>query len=144
MIPNNLLEIRLEFTPVDICAMAIVLIVQNELKDFSILHLFNDNTITMENFLNFATNIEEKIEVVSDNTFRQKVNQILNDKSKNNILFGIINDLDNNNFDSYKNNVNISSDLSKIFLAKLNFIWPKIDSKYIKQYIQYFKQINLI
>ncbi len=144
MIPNNLLEINLEFTPVDICAMAIVLIIQNELRDFSILHLFNDNTITMENFLNFATNIEEKIEVVSANTFRQKVDQVLKDKSKNNILFGIINDLDNNNFDSYKNNVNISSDLSKTFLARLNFMWPKIDSKYIKQYIQYFKQINLI
>ena len=142
MIPDNLLNTELQFTPVDVCAKAIILIIQNELKNFSIYHLINDNTITMQELVKNLKILQYPIEIVPINEFNKKVDQILQDKSKNNILFGIINDFGKDNIND--NNIQVSSELTKSFLSKVDFDWPKINDSYIKKYIQYLKQINLI
>lgn len=141
-IPTTLNKVSLEFTPVDLCAKAIIKIMQNNLPYFNIYHLYNDNTITMEDFIKSLKDLGYSISSISMKDFQKNVEQILNDKTQNDILFGIINDFDKDL--DYSNKMQVSSNLTKTFLAKLDFSWPKIDQSYIEQYIQYFKQIKLI
>ncbi len=144
MIPNNILKIKLEFTPVDVCAKAIILIIENELKDFSIFHLFNDNTITMEELLNYLDDAKYQINIVSNKDFDKEIEKVLKDKSQNDILYGIINDLNTDISNSYTNQTQITSNLTMTYLSSLNFNWPKIDKEYINKYIKYFKEIELL
>ena len=134
----------LEFTPVDICAKAIVLITQNELKEISVFHLYDDNNITMEQLATYLSEQNYPISFVSSEAFQQKIKQILQDSSKKDILFGIINDFRQEEDIQYTPSIQLSSNLTKTFLKKLNFNWPKIDKPYIEQYILYFKKIKLI
>ena len=41
-VPNTVSNAYLEFTPVDLCTKAFILIMQNYIKDFSVFHLYND------------------------------------------------------------------------------------------------------
>lgn len=144
MIPTNLQNAMLEFTPVDVCAQAIVYIMQNELTGFSIFHLYNDNVTTFNDFVKYLNELDFTVNFVSMEDFKNKVNKVLANGLQNDILFGIINDFDKQEDINYTNKMQLSCNLTKLFLEKLHFTWPKIDEHYIRQYIQYFKQINLI
>lgn len=143
-IPSTLRQTTLEFTPVDFCARAILKIIQNNLPTFNVYHLYNDNTITMETFINCVKEIGFSISFTQVEDFNKKIEQVLNDKSQNDILFGIINDFDKKDHLNYSNKVQITCNLTKTFLGKLQFDWPKINRNYIEQYMQYFKKIKLI
>ena len=144
IMPRTLANTPLEFTPVDICAKAIALITQNELKEVSILHLYNNYYITMEQLVSILMKQNYPISFVSSDVFHQKIKMVLQDSAQKDILFGIVNDFNLEDDINYTSSIELSSDFTKAFLQKLDFDWPKIDEHYIQQYIQYFKNINLI
>lgn len=141
-IPNNLLNLYLEFTPVDICGMLIILILQNYAKDLSVFHLYNDNHIYVEDFIKMLSDINVNLKVVDKQDFKIIIDKLLSNNS--NFLNGIINDFNSDKQISYTSNINILSEFSKAFLYKIGFTWPIIDMDYITKYIQYFKNIHLI
>ena len=143
MIPDYLSDLHFEFTPVDLCAQAIILIMQNYVPDFSIFHLYNHNHLSIIDFMSVVNkHFKMNLSIASKNVFDEKVNVLL--AENNNILSGIINDFDDNKKISYKSNIHIVSEHSKLFLGKLRFYWPKIDKNYIINYIKYFKNENMI
>ena len=143
MIPDYLSDLHLEFTPVDLCAQAIILIMQNYVPNFSIFHLYNHNHLSIIDFMSVVNKyFKMNLSMASKNVFDERVNVLLSEN--NNILSGIINDFDDNKKISYKSNIHILSEHSKLFLGKLRFYWPNIDKNYIINYIKYLKNKNMI
>ena len=70
-------------------------------------------------------------------------NIIVND-SKNDILSGIIHDLDSDKNLIYTTNVRVEYQLSELYLKNIGFLWKNIDETYIIKYMNYFKKIGFI
>ena len=142
-IPEYMTDGYIEFTPVDLCAEAIVKLCFTKTNN-SIFHVYNNNHITFENILLLFKKFGINIDIVTESKFNKKIKKLLqSDNSKSN-LSGIINDFDNNKKLSYKTNIKISNNITNKLLKKLSFKWSKIDSKYIKKYIVYLKSIGYL
>lgn len=142
-IPEYMLESYLEFTPVDICADAIIKIVQNYAKEFTVFHLYNNNHVYISDFIKYLRKIYIDIKPVKEFEFKEKIETILKEGNSD-ILSGIINDLDNNKKLMYNSKVNIMSEFTKGFLYKIGFEWPIIDEKYVEKYIKYLTKVKFL
>ncbi len=141
-IPEYLQALPLEFTPVDLCGKAIVYILQNNIRDFSIYHLYNNHSIYLKNFVDILNMNDIKLKFVESKKFKSSIKKILDESELQDQLSGIINDL-NENYDLiYEKDVDLSSTLTQFFLQRLGFEWPKIEENYIQKYINYMKKIN--
>lgn len=138
MVPENLLHTNLEFTPVDCCAQAIILIMQNYNKKLSVFHLYNDHFMNMKKLIDFLNANHFTLKVITNYDFEQQIQILLKDKSKKEDLAGIINDLDTSNQLTYANLINTSCEFTKFLLQLLGFTWPTIDTNYLQKYISNF------
>ena len=144
IIPEYLLNAKLEFTPVDLCGLAVVSIIQNYIPDFSVFHLYNNEFITMQDFIDILKKYNINLKVVNSVEFQKIIKAALLDDNKKDILSGIINELDSNNNFEINSNIDILSEFSRSFLYAIDFKWLKIDNVYIEKYIKYFKNIKFI
>ena len=142
-IPEYLLESYMEFTPVDLCADAIVKLTMYK-NPFKIFHLYNNHHITFSELKKYFDELKIKIDIVSENEFNKKIKIISKDPLNKNIISGIINDFGKDNKLNYYSNIKLKNDLTNKFLKKLSFKWPKIGKKYITKYIIYLKSIGYI
>ncbi len=134
-IPDSLLDGYLEFTPIDYTAEAIIKLMSYPSKNNRVFHLFNDNHIKIPEFLNLLKLYNYIINVIPENDFKEKIKAIINDDSKNSILGNLINDFDKDLNLSYTTNIILKSELTKKFLKNLGFVWPQIDSNYVRKII---------
>ena len=141
VIPEKLLEHSVEFTPVDTCAQSIIKIVDSN-PEFTVFHLFDDNTITCKKLLEILNSIGINIKPVSDEEFKNCIDTFLNNNNLSDDISGIITDLDDNKSLNLISNVIPVSDFSKKYLNIIDFNWPMIDNNYIKKYINYFINIR--
>ena len=140
-IPDYLCSGYLEFTPVDICAEAIVKIVKHKFP-YNVFHLYNNNHIDMKDMISYLKDYGININIVNNEKFVELVNSSLqNDKST---LSGIINDFDSNKKLIYESNIELNNEFTNAFLKNIGFKWPKIDKEYIFKYFDYLKNINYL
>jgi len=143
-IPNSILKDYIEFTPVDLCADAIVTIMQNYVKNHSVFHIYDYNHVYMDSLVELLKNCRININTLSDEEFSNLLTILLKDTNKKKHVSGIINDLSSDKKLSYEGNVNIKSNFSIQFLEKIGFIWPKIDENYIIKYVKYLRKNKYI
>ena len=143
IIPEYMLESYLEFTPADICADVIIKILQNYAKEYTVFHIYNNNHVYINKFIELLRKNNINIEIVKDNKFKEKIENVLKE-DKNGILDGIINDLDNNKKLQYSSKVNIMSEFTRGFLYKIGFTWPEIDEKYVEKYVKYLTKVKFL
>lgn len=141
VIPENLLNMYIEFTPVDSCAEAIITILQNNIPDFSVYHLYDDNHIYLNKLLDILKSENIEIKKISKDDFRLCLTKLLQDGKDTDILSGIINDLGPDKELEYTSNIHILSDFTKAFLYHVGFYWPNIDDDYLIKYIEYMKKL---
>ncbi|MDO5557489.1 MAG: amino acid adenylation domain-containing protein [Clostridia bacterium] len=133
-VPENILNQHIEFTPVDFCAKAIVLLSKNSIANNKVFHLYNQNLYKIEDFIHILGSFNVNIETISKEEFNSYI------RSNPGKLNSIINDLtidDNNLFDlDYSSTVNIKSDYTQEILKLLEFKWPILTTSYIKKIIE--------
>ena len=137
-IPDYLLDLYTEFTPVDSCSDAIIKLATHYNKNYSIFHLFNDNHITLNRLYNIFNEYGINLQIMSNEEFIQYTKKLLNNPVKKQYLDGIINDLDKNYKLEYNSNIMLKSDFTKYTLKLLDFNWPYINSEYIYKYLKFF------
>lgn len=140
-IPDYLKTGYLEFTPVDICANAIVQIIQNNLK-YTILHLFNNKHLDLTKMVDFLNEYGLEMHFVDNKEFVNIINDTL--ENNNNILSGIINDFDSDKILQYESDVKLDNHFSNLVLRDIGFEWPEISKEYIFKYLNYLKNIGYI
>ena len=128
-LPKNLITQRLEFTPVDSCASAIVTLMQYRNKVF---HLLNPNTIGISELANELANFDMNIDFISPKEF----NKYIRNEISNENLESFITDLNNTNQLNYDTNITINDSLTEEYLYKSGFNWPKISKEYINKFIE--------
>ena len=142
-IPEYMLESYLEFTPVDICANAIIKIIQNYNKYYTVFHLYNNNHVILSNFIKYLKKSNIDIKFINEYKFKEKIEKVLNENDRD-ILSGIVNDLDENKKLRYNSKINITNEFTRGFLYKIGFEWPIIDEKYVEKYIQYLIKVKFL
>jgi hypothetical protein len=85
-----------------------------------------------------------KIEAVSETVWRDNLNCIASDETRQGILFGIIQDMDINSLIAYDKEIKVDCKKSLNALNKQHFKWPRIDGEYIFRIIDYMKRVHFI
>jgi len=140
--PKNLLNLYCEFTPIDYCGDAIINIASHFNKNYTVFHILNEKQVYLDRLFNMLSEIGINTNLVSDEEFTSKIQEILDDPLRRQYIQGIINDLTNDKKLVYKSEVNLKSDFTKEFLYKTGFEWPYIDINYIRNYFKYLIDIG--
>lgn len=134
-LPDYILDKYMEFSPVDYVAEAIVKSIEYLDKNISVLHIFNQNHVYIENFINLLPK-KYKIDIVSDLEFRNIINNMLKNDEKKYVLSHILNDLNSDHKLIYDTPIKIENNFSQAFFHKIGFSWPIITKKYIENLIK--------
>lgn len=142
-IPDYLADKYMEFSPVDLCAEAIVKLTTYNSKS-TIYHIYNNNHVTFRELISILNSLKINMKIVDKDTFNKKINTLSNDTNAKNILSGIINDFDENKNLVYNTNIELQNSITNKVLKNLSFKWPKINERYMRKYIIYLKSIGYI
>ncbi|MCI8587702.1 MAG: hypothetical protein HFJ49_03715, partial [Clostridia bacterium] len=142
IIPEYLLNSYMEFTPVDICANAIIKVIQNNVPEISVLHIYDNEHVYLNKFVEYLKLNNINMKIVNQNDFKEEVERILKQESENKLLEGIINDFDKDKKVLYTSNVDIVSEFTRAYLYKIGFIWPKIENEYMSKYFKYLEKVD--
>lgn len=133
--PVSLLDVPVEFSPIDSTAEAIVRLAAaktaHDKTAFSVFHAYSSYVIQMSDVIEQMNASGIPIETVSDERFREALEKGLADEEKNALISGLIACLPGNQDES---GVYIDADNSfttKI-LYRLGFKWPMPDKDYLK------------
>lgn len=141
VLPDNLLDFDVEFTPIDYAAEAVVTLI-NTADKFNTFHLFNDNHIKMEELNKIFKEVGIDLKIISKQEMTELVTKLINnDYSK---VQGIVQDLNSSKELDYKPNTKIKEDFTKYVLKKNGFNWPVIDNSYIKKYLKNLYDIEFL
>ena len=144
-IPEYMLKLYAEFTPIDSCGDAIIEIARHFNKDYTVFHLMNEKRVYLDRLFEMMKSLGINLEIVNEKKFIEIINNILADNDKKMYIEGIINDFDKTNKHLvYESEVKVKCDFSKEFLHTIGFDWPFIDINYIRNYFQYLKNIGYL
>ena len=141
-IPDYMLDYKIEFTPVDYAAKAIIKLINHSNSKNRIFHLFNQKVISTKKILKFFNKMGYNVRVISEEKFKKQIEKILNDDKKIEMLKYIIDDFDSNQHLKYKSDITVVSAFSIKYLKKTNFRWPKINKKYLTKFINLLKGLK--
>lgn len=142
-IPKDLLPQQIEFTPIDECTKAIIILAKTKEYDNKIFHLYNHNLVTLKYLVSVLKKLDFDIKILSDENFKETI--IKYSKEKNENVSALVNDFDTSNLSlDYNYTVNIKSDFTQKILKQLGFTWKKIDSEYINKIVKYMKDVDFI
>lgn len=137
IIPKELLNLPLEFTPVDYCANFIVKLLNVTPNNINIYHLYNQNSIILSNLINILKENNIDIQISSINEFENKI-LLYPDK-----YFGITNYIANIK-NSNLNNIKLSNDFTNDILRKNSLKWPLLDNTYFYKILKYLTKYKFI
>ena len=133
----------IEFTPVDECATAIVLLAKTKQFDNKIFHLYNHNLILVKDIFKVLERFNIHIEPLDNESFKNKILEYT--QSINSEIDAIINDIDTTNLSlNYNYTVNIKSDFTQKILKDLGFTWSKIDDTYLTKIFTHMIDVGFI
>lgn len=139
-ISSELLKKGIEFTPVDCCSEAIVDILSTSHTDNlsgRVFHLYNHNFISFEKIIEILKEQGVNIKVMDKFSFENYIINISKDGSKQNILKGLIPNLDIQNHHTNKLYVTVDSKITQGYLRQIGFRWPDINEVYLNSILKF-------
>lgn len=137
VLPKNLEDFYLEFTPVDFAAHTIINLSKTNRK-YTMFHLFNHNHVPLKRFIQILRKMDVNVRFISEDEFAKKMEKYMSDEKKSEDISGIIIDLNKDNKLNYLTNITIKSYYTIEILNKIGIKWPEIDDTYISKYIKKF------
>ena len=143
----SMLNQKIEFTPVDLCAKAIVLLSKSQATENRVFHLYDHNLTSIRKVVNILNSLDVPISSIDNKEFEEYLLKISKDSKDQSALKGIINDISFENSSlnlDYSFTVNISSKMTQEYLKALNFEWPIVDDNYLLKILKYMKKVKFI
>jgi thioester reductase-like protein len=144
ILPDTMLNNLLEFTPIDFCAKALCKLLYNVDFNKFVFHIFNQNYITVREILEIFSSLGFNTTILSGIDFKQRIVELSNQNLKENVLKGIVNDLDDDLGLAFNSTVNQKNLYTNSYLSKVDFEWPNIDIQYIQKIVNYMKKNKYI
>lgn len=138
IIPENIKETPVEFTPVDLAAEAIVKLISKSKR--YIYHIYNINHSSIDTVKKVLENNGYQIKFKSKDDVSKIISDIMNYNENIEAISGIIQDLNTNKEINYSSNVRVEETISLKALEKEGFLWKNINDEYLKMF---FKAIKL-
>ena len=141
ILPDYLLPLYAEFSPIDQTADGVVKISQYSAEQ-CVFHLNSNRPIYFDRMIEILEELEIDMKVVTGKHFNETLEELAKNANTEYIYEAFQNDMDDNGQLVYDSNINIKNDFTVWFMKKIGFEWEKLDIDYIRAYIQYFKAIE--
>lgn len=129
-VPRSMLSHKIEMTPVDCCAEAILGLARMETKQTAY-HVQNPHTVSLGQIIAILEQSGCRIRVLSDNSFLKKVNQA--SKQGNDTIITGVAGVKSAFLGSEK--IKVTADTTLGLLSGSGFSWPFIDEAYIRDFL---------
>ena len=144
VMPENVLDFYLEFTPIDYAADAIVKLSMIDTDYSTVYHLFNHNHVPITDIVKIFKKIGINLKTIT----KDEMTEIVRKKSKEDEgykkLKGIILDINDSQEIEYKSKIKVKSNYTIDTLKELEFNWPNIDEEYVIKYMKNLIEIGFI
>lgn len=140
MISESISHEEMEFSPIDLTAKSIVMLSKTP-KDCTVFHPATDKLVRFTKLVDVFNKLNLNVEIVDDEKFKQSLNDILKDESRQEGMFGIATLLneDNGLGDEY---LPADKEYSVKALSELGFKWPETSEEYLSGFIKLLKDLN--
>jgi len=130
-VPLRMLTMRVEMTPADACARAIVALslINNDI--LPIYNVYNTNLLTGGELINRMEACGRRIRVVSDREFAAELSE-LSRQGRLDVLTGL---MEEQNPGYRPPTITVTAELTSRRLRKVGFEWPVIDEAYISRFM---------
>ena len=139
IIPKDMLDQTLEFTPVDLCAKAVVSLTSLENINHKTFNIFNEHFLPIESFLKMLKKDGIKVKKLDSKTFNQRIVELSQNDETKASLKAVVNDLDNKKGLAFMPSVILDNKITNKYLHRLSFEWPEISFDYIKKILSSIK-----
>ena len=133
-IPESMLNLYVDISPVDICSKIITQILMFESSYGKAFNVLNPNKLLVRDLIEYLVQKGYKITTLTDGEFETYIKGIK--KSKRINLMGLINDI-GAHYAMF--NIDVKCDFTVDYLNKINLKWPEISSSYILNYVKNYK-----
>ena len=138
--PDYLLNLNLNFTPIDQASKAIYKLITHPNNTNRIFHLCNNTIIKAEKLLKIMKKLDCNIDILPEKKFQNRINNILEKNLNKDATKNIINDFNNDLHLEYKSDIIIKSDITNKYLKKRFFKWKKINNNYLIRFVNLLKK----
>ena len=132
IVPIGTLGARIEMTPVDACADAIMALSKLDNSQQPIYHVYNTNVMTVGDLVTLLEQNGHTISVVSDSEFMHEMTRLSKD-GRYAHLGALIEDIDGYH---EKSRIHISAHKTQQMLTNAGFGWPVIDAEYMALFVR--------
>lgn len=142
-IPDYLMPLYTEFSPVDETALGVIKLAQYG-GDRTVFHLYNSKHLGFERMVQYINKSGISLRVVDAEQFYLAAKHTMREPGREYIFETINNDMDAERHLAYDTNIRIKNDFTIRFLEQIGFIWKDIDFAYVSSYINYFKEVGFL
>lgn len=142
-LPDYLMPIYAEFSPVDSTAEAITAIVEHMNSQYTVFHVNSNQKLYFNQMLKYLEHAGYPMELIDGKQFAKRIRDTLNSQ-KAYIFETLSSDLGQNDQLQYDSNIHIENDFTVRYLKSIGFTWPEIDYEYVEGYLYYFKQLGYL
>ena len=132
IVPESIMNERIEMTPVDACVQAILTLAALEMPRRPIYHVYNTNVIDARSLVALLGRNGYRIDVVSDDMFMAELARRGADGDHMHVG-AIMADLDAPHGGS---GIEITADITQTLLEQKGFHWPEIDAEYMARFVR--------
>lgn len=142
MLPNDLLDGHMEFTPVDEAAKAIMTIARHFSTEFTVFHINTPKTVSVAKLTEYFRMFGYSIDAVYGTNFETALKQTANQAGLEHIFEAFVNDMDETGHLNYDSNIRIKNSFTVQYLKMLDFEWSDIEFAYFSKYVRYFEKMG--
>lgn len=140
-LPDYLMPLYMEFSPVDDTARAVVSIAKHFNTEQTVFHVNSDRRLYFSRLVEILHELDVPMEVVDGDTFARRLKEKMNGKQAY-IYEAFINDLDRDGKLVYDSNIHIENAFTLEYLRCFGFSWTEIDREYLVGYLEYFRMLG--
>ena len=142
VIPDYLMDIYVEFTPIDEAAKAVMTIASHFSTEQTVFHINSTKVIYMKPLQECFAELGYPLKIVSGSEFTAALRKTAESSGREYIFETFINDMDNNDRIIYESNIHIENSFTEQYLHRLGFAWSEIGMDYLRKYTTYFEKIG--
>lgn len=142
-LPDYLLPLYCEFSPINDVANAVVKIATHFNTKYTVFHVNSNKVLYFDRLFELLHEMNIPMQIVDADEFIHRLKAKI-ESEQSYIYEAFVNDLDENGKLAYDSNIHIQNDFTCDYLKKLGFEWTDIDYEYVKGYVEYFRQLGYL
>ncbi|MDO5849574.1 MAG: amino acid adenylation domain-containing protein [Methanobacteriaceae archaeon] len=139
VMPYSMLSTNVEFSPIDITAKSIVALAKSP-KECVVFHPYQHHTICFGDIIDVIRPLDLIIDPVEDDEYEKALDEVLNDKTRQEGVSGLITSVGSGKFKkiwiAVDNNYTIQA------LYRLGIKWPVISENYVYKFVEFLDDLS--